>query len=476
MIVTQEDRACNNAEPQTNKISISGNIVPSNWYHRLLRPCGKSDTTAIAILSELVFLHRYNGNTEFQLNFNYFKRKFNFGVSQAKDAVIRLEQAELLKRSLRTVIVRGRRFTNEMFLVLNIENVLKLNGQDQAKKFPLSSRKEKTDSPEISSDNIYKKENNKKSRSSESSFVSNSFLEKENSSATASCSKQRLSLSSFYPLSLTDIDKLQILCGREFSGNAINEILQNLSIKLPNHTFPHKAAFINYMGKALTYEMRDAVKISNESFKIKSNVTCEEITAKAREELLSDIENSRDTSPKMQLSRKLAGILEPNIAYDFLMSAGFVDNPESLKVGSFKIILRKNLTLSQSEHQLILEQVQSVYGDCINRLDITISQNVQTTKSSFGQRKELVKNEPQIFEGIWGKIRQGLIDYYGSGGNAMDNAWFGKLTAEVDSNAKKLTLKAPTKFIKDWVQSNYSHLIDKLCSLHNYSLEEMQYV
>ena len=165
MIVTQEDRACNNAEPQTNKISISGNIVPSNWYHRLLRPCGKSDTTAIAILSELVFLHRYNGNTEFQLNFNYFKRKFNFGVSQAKDAVIRLEQAELLKRSLRTVIVRGRRFTNEMFLVLNIENVLKLNGQDQAKKFPLSSRKEKTDSPEISSDNIDKKENNKKSRS-----------------------------------------------------------------------------------------------------------------------------------------------------------------------------------------------------------------------------------------------------------------------------------------------------------------------
>ena len=475
MLIAQDDSVCNNAESQTNKISISGNIVPSNWYHRLLRPCGKSDTTAIAILSELVFLHRYNGNTEFHLNFNYFKRKFNFGISQAKDAVIRLEHAELLKRSLRTVIVRGRRFTNEMFLVLNIENVLKLNGQDQAKKFPLSGRKEKTDSPEISSDNIDKKENNKKSRSNESNFNLNSSLAKENSSADV-IRKQRFSLASFYPLAQLDIDKLQMLCGREFSSNAINEILQNLSIKLPNHTFPHKAAFINYMGKALTYEMRDAVKISNESFKIKSNVTCEGITAKVREEFLSEIENSRDTSPKMQLSRKLAGILEPNIAYDFLMSAGFVDNPESLKVGSFKIILRKNLTLSQSEQQLILEQVQSVYGDCINRLDITISQNVQTTKSSFGQRKELVKNEPQIFEGIWGKIRQGLIDYYGSGGNAMDSAWFAKLKADVDLDAKKLTLKAPTKFIKDWVQSNYSHLIDKLCSLHNYSLEEMQYV
>ena len=115
-----------------------------------------------------------------------------------------------------------------------------------------------------------------------------------------------------------------------------------------------------------------------------------------------------------------------------------------------------------------------MYGDHIKCLDITSSQNTAITKSSFGQLKNPLKKEPQIFEGIWGKIRQGLIDYYGSGGNAMDNAWFGKLTAEVDSNAKKLTLKAPTKFIKDWVQSNYSHLIDKLCSFHSYSLEEVQ--
>ena len=474
MLIAQDDSACNNAESQINKISITGNIVPSNWYHNLLRPCGKSDTTAIAILSELVFLHRYNGNTEFQLNFNYFKRKFNFGVSQTKDAVIRLEQAELLKRSLRTVIVRGRRFTNEMFLVLNIENVLKLNSQDQAKKFSLSGRKEKTDSPEISSDNKYKK-NLEENRSSGSNVNSNSFLRKQTLKATV-IQKQRLSLASFYPLSMADIDKLQILCGREFSGNAINEILQSLSIKLLNHTFPHKAAFINYMGKALTYEMRDAVKISNESFKIKSNVTCEEITARVREEFLSKIENSRDTSLKMQLSRKLAGILEPSVAYNFLISSSFIDNTESLKTDRFRINLHRKLELSRSEHRLILAQVQSVYGDHIKCLDITSSQNTAITKSSFGQLKNPLKKEPQIFEGIWGKIRQGLIDYYGSGGNAMDNAWFGKLTAEVDSNAKKLTLKAPTKFIKDWVQSNYSHLIDKLCSLHNYSLEEMQYV
>ena len=468
MLIAQDDSACNNAESQTNKISITGNIVPSNWYHNLLRPCGKSDTTAIVIPSELVFLHRYNGNTEFQLNFNYFKRKFNFGVSQAKDAVIRLEQAGLLKRSLRTVIVRGRRFTNEMFLILNIENVLKLNSQDQEKKFPLSGRKEKTDSPEISSDNKNKK-NLEEDRSSGSTFVSNFFLEKENSSANI-IRKERFNLASFYPLAQLDIDKLQTLCGRQFSSNAINEILQNLSIKLPNHSFPHKAAFIKYMGKALTYEMRDAVKISNESFKIKSNVTAEEITTKAREEFLNEIEKSRDTSPKMQLSRKLAGVLEPSIAYDFLISASFLDNTESSKTDSFKIILRKNLTLCQSQHRLILAQIQSVYGDHINRLNIILSQDAETTDASFKQPRALQKEDTKSFEGICGKIRSMLVSYYGEDGKAIEANWFSKLEPEINDDNRSIRLRAPSDFIKDWVQSKYSSLIEKLCQGQNYNL------
>ena len=492
-MITKNLSTCKSASTKLlNPIDIgSGNIILNWWYAKILTTSGKADTMAIALLSELWFLYRSTGQEEHQKDYDYFCNKFNLSTYQIREAFIRLEALDLMKRSVGSIVVQGRKFANILFVTLHVKKLLEMspsylqagsNDDDNANNQKRNDTKcqdsiflddrvgESKDSDlEILDARIIKK-NLEEDRSSRSTFVSNSFLRKQTLKATV-IQKQRLSLASFYPLSLADIDKLQILCGREFSGNAINEILQSLSIKLPNHTFPHKAAFINYMGKALTYEMRDAVKISNESFKIKSNVTCEEITAKAREEFLSDIENSRDTSPKMQLSRKLAGILEPKIAYDFLMSAGFVDNPESLKVDSFKIILRKNLTLSQSEHQLILEQVQSVYGDYINRLDITIAQNVQTTKSSFGQRKELVKNEPQIFEGIWGKIRQGLIDYYGSGGNAMDSAWFAKLKADVDLDAKKLTLKAPTKFIKDWVQSNYSHLIDNLCRLHNYSLE-----
>lgn len=78
MFIAQNHSECNNARNEINKITFTGNIVPGIWYHKLLRSCGKSDTTTIAILSVLVFLHRYNGDTEFQLNFNYFKNKSNF--------------------------------------------------------------------------------------------------------------------------------------------------------------------------------------------------------------------------------------------------------------------------------------------------------------------------------------------------------------------------------------------------------------
>jgi len=471
MFIAQDDSAYNNAESQTNKISISGNIVPSNWYHLLLRPCGKSDTTAIAILSELVFLHRYNGNTEFQLNFNYFKRKFNFGISQAKDAVIRLEQAELLKRSLRTVIVGGRRFTNEMFLVLNIENVLKLNGQDQAKKFPLSGRKEKTDSPEISSDNIDKKENNKKSRSTGSNFNSNSFLKKENSSVTVT-RKQRLSFASFYPLAQADIDSLRRLSGREFSSNAINEILLSLSHKLPNHDFPHKKAFINYMAKALSYEMRDAVRISNETFRIKSNISSCDTNFKEQEAFLSRIEESRDTSLAAQLKRKLAGILVSGIAYKFLSAASFPDKSIPVDSSTFKILLQTGVELNDHQKRLILAQVQSVYGNHINRLDFNIAGSIEHTKQSDTGDNTSLSNKPASngLQGVWGKIRKNLIDYYGLGGLNLDRAWFSKLSAEEDEGNKRLILKAPSNFIKDWIETNYLQLIKTICFKENYQL------
>jgi hypothetical protein len=300
--------------------------------------------TIFALKGSIPDYNLHTGQEEHQKDYDYFCNKFNLSTYQIRESFIRLEALDLMKRSIGSIIVQGRKFSNILFVTLNVKKLLEMspsylqagsNDDDNANNQKGSDNKrqdsiflddrvgESKDSDLEILDARMIKKNLEEDRSSESTFVSNSFLEKENSSATASCSKQRFSFASFYPLAQSDIDKLQMLCGREFSSNAINEILQSLSTKLPNHSFPHKSAFIKYMGKALAHEMRDAVKISNESFKIKSNVTSEEIVTQAREEFLNEIENSRDTSPKMQLSRKLAGILEPSIAYDFLMSASF---------------------------------------------------------------------------------------------------------------------------------------------------------
>jgi hypothetical protein len=79
-----------------------------------------------------------------------------------------------------------------------------------------------------------------------------------------------------YPLTKEDGSKLQNLSGRDFSLNAMNEILLDMSKRLDNQ-FCSKAQFLAYFGKCLRFEMRDAVKTFNDNFRIKTNIPKEEV-------------------------------------------------------------------------------------------------------------------------------------------------------------------------------------------------------
>jgi len=93
--------------------------------------------------------------------------------------------------------------------------------------------------------------------------------------------KEPQSLSHHYPLIKEDCTKLQILSGRDFSLNAMNEILLDMSKRLDNR-FCSKAQFISYFGKCLRFEMRDAVKTGNDNFCIKANIPKEEVPEKTK--------------------------------------------------------------------------------------------------------------------------------------------------------------------------------------------------
>lgn len=88
--------------------------------------------------------------------------------------------------------------------------------------------------------------------------------------------KKPQDLKHHYPLTKEDGGKLQILSGRDFSLNAMNEILLDMSKRLDN-LFCSKAQFMAYFGKCLRFELRDAVKTGNDNFRIKANVHREEV-------------------------------------------------------------------------------------------------------------------------------------------------------------------------------------------------------
>ncbi len=447
--------------PSFSELLGAGNIVPNIWYHKLRRDTGKSDGTAISILSELVFLYRCNNATEFQLNFKYFKKKFNFGLSQVKDAVVRLEKLGLVTRSLRTVSILDRSFANEMFLILNIQNVLKLNEGNDLKKFPVSLRNDDTSSggsslnaedktvksqslprncpalsAEISAgnniDNNNKKSIDRFNRSSKSELkvlkeekeegeaadnelqlkkaqeanitaepakelkscaIANSTasiepcnipqaeIAKEQSEAysqdlslapsaypTELAEQSNKStpiwlkfkffgkkLAEFYPLTEQDRDLLAEKSGRKFELHFINQLLLKISNQHPEYKFCHKNSVLNYMAKALAYELRE-VEIANK--------------------------------------------------------------------GCFKF---KN-----SDRNTVANTANS---------------------DSFGQDPSTSPTPPNA-DSIWGKIRIKLTKQL-ENGEALDKSWFSKLSAIYDHDKKLLTLKAPSSFIRDRIAQQY---------------------
>jgi hypothetical protein len=228
------------------------------------------------------------------------------------------------------------------------------------------------------------------------------------------------------------------------------------------------------MSKVLSYEMRDAVQISSVDFKLNCNRDQVEVS---QQRYLEEVEYNTDTSPIASLRRKLAAILAPKTAYQLLKSVRiekYSTDSQSFN-NSFVIHLSHELDLSELQQQMILEQVRAVFGNHINKIEMviassggrSINSNQHSNKSNIGKLAAIELTQDL---GIWGKIRTMLVSYYGEDGKAIDANWFSKLEPEINDDNRSIRLRAPSDFIKDWVQSKYSSLIEKLCQGQNYSL------
>lgn len=470
-----------------------GNIIP-NWWYKEIRAAGdKPDLVAITILSELYFLHRKTNGAEFNDGYPYFEHKFDFTRSQLKDAIIRLADADLVKRTFRTVVINGRNFPNELHLQINLPRLLQLkskyvssksisdsnndSGNDTGDGNSANNEEDEFFSPEVCSNSVFysmetssehisnKKISLRRNRSTESSFFKGCFQ---------GLAQEESNLASFYPLVQSDIELLQNKSNTKFTGVAINEILLKLSKKYSSHSFPNKRAFIAYMTKVLCYEMRDAASISGTDFKLNCNRDRGEAEQEA---FLTQIENSRDTSKLAQLKRKLAAVLGRGLAFNLLKelrSTGeLVDN-------NFILNTNKSIKLSSYQQDLILSQVQAVYGSdvksfSINVVDSTFAKKEQSAANSLqhhhiGESTDAGVLEESKSPTIWSKVRARLIDYFGAIGYDLDRAWFSKVEANIDNTNKTISLRAPSSFVKDWITERYGHLLERFCQQDQYSL------
>jgi len=275
--------------------------------------------------------------------------------------------------------------------------------------------------------------------------------------------KEPKDLGYHYPLTKDDGEKLQRLSGRDFSLNAMNEILLDMSKRLDNR-FCSKAQFMAYFGKCLRFEMRDVVKTGNDNFYIKANVTPinqKAITkAKQIEQYLAEVEQKAisHVCPENQLKARIANVLEPLRSYELL------SNIKDFEVvgSTARIYLRAECQLNRYETNLVLSQFKSIYSGL--EVDIEsveyLVENVCKQVNGYDEvRTKATVVIPTLQQGIWGDICRHLIETFGI---HVYNNWFSKLTPVIDEQNRTIELKAPNLFVKQWVETNYGDTIQEI--------------
>ena len=173
------------------------------------------------------------------------------------------------------------------------------------------------------------------------------------------------SLGDHYPLTTEECLELQSRSDRDFTQNAMNEILQDMSRKPKEsrHEFPSKAAFMAYMSKVYRYEGRDAVKTANIGFKILARATKAEViaytTQTQRDEFMATFEQAAIgfPTPENRFKAKIACTLPPMIGYNLLSSIKTI----SFLNNMLEIHLINQLNIDHHK-QAILKEAKAV--DC----------------------------------------------------------------------------------------------------------------
>lgn len=502
-----------------SRCQLLGNFIPSTLYKQITKKGrGGPDLTSISILSEIIYWYRPRIVTDeatgikkharkflgdaWQTSYIHFEKKFNFNHETIRRSLVKLEQLGFIKREFRTVLLRGQKYSNALFIHLNLDKCMlfiKVPSHNDSKKFIDTNSFAKNlsnadffkpvcdaPSPQIVGDNNIDIKNKKnKNRSIRSNSFKRNFETLEN---TIDTSNQLVSktlttrvdnkgkyyyqtgsyktLKDFYPLDTEDAGILIKNSARDFSSSFINKLLLRLSEKYPEHRFFSKKSFLSYMAKALCNEIRQATLVNNENFSFKDNSKTNK-----RDKYLEEVEYSKDISKEAQLRRKIAAVFDSETAYKLLLNVRLKINAE----GNKKVLvafLPNDVELTKLQCAVLLEQGRAVYSN-IDELRLCHGVNyTMAVKKGLACELHVVRPDQQQTEqeAVWEKMRFKLKNYYGTD---IDKSWFSKLIAEENKEQRTLKLQAPTAFIRDWIQQHYRSTIERFCNHDQYELDEI---
>ena len=486
--------------PDHNAITILSEIF--YWYRPKVVSDPKTGNKAHA--------SKFSGDL-WQTSYRHFEEKFTYNHQRIRRALVLLEKLNLIERVITNIKFKGQRYANVLFIKLNINALNKILPPNlQIKTFNSNLKKEQNKLGSSQASNIHKNvvpslhicrdhmkskinKESFKSRSSGSNFIENNLSDKKealkllqlgfntitsiesrtnilnrttstNISLKASLglidkvkvkftSNKRKSFTECYPVSEDETYNLSVSTGREFNQSYINKLTLKFGKKYPEHGFYTRALFLEYMKKALLNELRDAVVVNNESFRFKENDQEAQI-----HKHLNEIEESRDTSILGQVKRTIASSFDKTTAYKILT---YCELPGEIVNNAFRVKVLKPLTLTEHQNKELLKIIKSFYDNPLQDISLQYLEFIPGYNFTDDKPKLLLSLNLGIEGSIWRRISTKLLEYYGEG---IHRSWFSKLEAiednELDS-MKKLILKAPSNFIKDWISSNYSGKISE---------------
>jgi len=498
------------------------NLIPHFWFYKIVDKQGNPDLTCIMILSEILGWfrclakpHIYDStnqslpelvNGKLAISYDFLANKLNLQKERIRRKLVTLETLGFVSREIKNIAMEDGSRINQLFISIDQEffqSCFRSPEQDIRvgnDEFIETGNTDFEPSPLLGGDHI---SNKNKNRSIKSNFnlndseensletiqakateeqVATKKLAAEESRASRAEKQEPKKLKDFYPLTEEDCSLLQSKSGRSFSLKAMNEILQDMSKKLLTPEFWSKKGFLAYMSKAFTYEMRDELKVSNISFKIRNNYT----EVDKQEKFLSEIESCLQVTQEWHLKKKLAAVLERSTAYNFLLNYQY-----SERVGDvYKFYLANEVSIGAMDRQIILNQVKATQERAGLNGKIEYIENVEfifenkwkpdhgkanSTNKETDYLAEIAKEAERQKALVWLEVRKSFIagSYTEEEGIALDKSWLSKLAAVEEG--KKIILDSSSELIKDWIRSKYLIKLEKITKELGYEIELVGY-